>query len=55
MGRLGQVRSCVRCDRGFVKIVLEVVLEAVPSLVGASDVEPGNVACQFTVAVCCDV
>ena len=53
--RVGQVRSCLRGDRVFVQIVLEVALEVVPSAVGASGVEPGDVACQVTVAVCCDV
>ena len=53
--RVGQVRSCLRRDRVFVDIVLEVLLEVVPSAVGASGVEPGEVACQVTVDVCCDV
>ena len=55
MRRVGQVRSCLRGDRVFVQIVLEVVLEVVPSAVGASGVELDDVACQVTVAVCCDV
>ena len=53
--RVGQVRSCLRGDRVFVQIVLEVVLEVFPSAVGASGVELDDVACQVTVAVCCDV